>query len=90
MKNPDQTVYLRHIRDAVQANPRYVAGVDHETFLRPASQMLRDAVLHQVQIVGEAAQRLSPELRNRYPVVPWRQIIGTRHRIVHDYFNVNL
>lgn len=48
------------------------------------------AVTHLIQVVGEAANRSSEALRERYPQIPWREIIGMRHRIVHDYARVSL
>lgn len=90
MRNPDQTVYLRHARDAIQTIAEYLHGVDEATFLDPNHRMLRDAVLLQVQVIGEEARKLSPELRAKYPGTPWADIIGMRNRIVHDYVNVNL
>ncbi|SBW27102.1 hypothetical protein FDG2_5159 [Candidatus Protofrankia californiensis] len=45
---------------------------------------------HLVQVIGEASSRLSSELTGRYRQVPWRQIVGIRHRVVHDYFAVDL
>jgi uncharacterized protein with HEPN domain len=52
--------------------------------------MLQYAVLHAIAIVGEAANRLSPELRDAHPAIPWREIIGTRNRIIHGYSDVKL
>lgn len=46
--------------------------------------------MHYLQIIGEAASRISPELRERYPDVPWGQMIGTRHVLVHGYFDIDL
>ena len=43
-----------------------------------------------MQIIGEAASRLSSELIGRTPQIPWRQIVGMRHRVVHDYFAIDL
>lgn len=51
---------------------------------------LQIVLTHLVQIVGEAASRLSTELISRNPQVPWRRITGMRHRVVHDYFAVDL
>jgi uncharacterized protein with HEPN domain len=48
------------------------------------------AVLHATALIGEAASRLSPEFRQVHPEVPWREIIGTRNRIIHGYENVKL
>ena len=47
------------------------------------------AVLHHLAVIGEAVNRLSPELRQRYPHVPWVQIVGLRNRIVHEYFGLD-
>jgi uncharacterized protein with HEPN domain len=47
------------------------------------------AVLHHLTVIGEAIGRLSVELRERYPEVPWRQIVAVRHRIVHAYFDLD-
>jgi uncharacterized protein with HEPN domain len=47
------------------------------------------AVLHHLTVIGEAISRVSPELRARYPEVPWPQIVATRHRIVHAYFDLD-
>ena len=47
------------------------------------------AVLHHLTVIGEAISRLSVELRERHPEVPWRQIIAVRHRIVHAYFDLD-
>ena len=46
-------------------------------------------MLHHLTVIGEAISRLSVELRGRYPDVPWRQIIGVRHRIVHAYSDLD-
>lgn len=46
--------------------------------------------MHLVQVIGEAASWISEKLRDRYPVVPWRQIVGMRNRVVHSYFEVDL
>jgi uncharacterized protein with HEPN domain len=48
------------------------------------------AVERSLEIIGEAARRVSPELQKRYGDVPWKDIIGMRHKIVHDYFDLRL
>jgi uncharacterized protein with HEPN domain len=52
--------------------------------------MVQDAVVRNLEIVGEAAKRVSPDLRKRAPGVPWREMAGMRDKLVHDYFGVDL
>jgi uncharacterized protein with HEPN domain len=58
-------------------------GIGRETYDR--DENLRLALAHLVQIIGEAARRVSPETCAAHPEIPWREIIGMRHKIVHDY-----
>jgi uncharacterized protein with HEPN domain len=55
-----------------------------------ASPLVQDAVKHQIQIIGEAASRLSSTFRDRSSAIPWKDIVGMRHKIVHDYLGVDL
>jgi uncharacterized protein with HEPN domain len=50
---------------------------------------LRLALAHLVQVIGEAARRVSPSGQTTHPQIPWREITGMRHKIVHDYLNVD-
>lgn len=71
-------------RDAV----RFAAGLTHRQF--EESRLHQNAILKAIEIVGEAAGRLSDATRNAHPEIPWTQVIGMRHRLVHGYFEVNL
>lgn len=51
--------------------------------------MLRFALIHAIQIVGEAASRVSTETRDRHPSLPWAAVIGMRHRLTHAYFDID-
>ena len=63
-------------------------GAGEEAFNR--DEMLQVWVLHHLQIIGEAVSRLTLELLERYPQVPWRNMIGMRNILVHQYFEVDL
>ncbi len=52
--------------------------------------MIQDAIIHELQILGEAAGRVSRELTDQHPEIPWRKVTGLRHKVVHDYFAVDL
>jgi uncharacterized protein with HEPN domain len=81
------TLYLRHILDAIQKIERY-AEVGHDEFI--AESLRHDAVIRQLEIVGEAAKRLSPQVLSHSPDVPWRQVAGMRDVLIHDYMGVDL
>jgi len=54
-----------------------------------ANKLVRSHVLRHIQIIGEAASRVSAELKERHPEIPWRSIAGMRHAIVHAYYQVD-
>ncbi len=54
------------------------------------NRMLALAIIRCIEIIGEAAFKVSPETRARHPEIPWVDIIGMRHRLVHAYFDVDL
>lgn len=62
---------------------RHMEGVDAASF--SADEDLRDAVIHRLQIIGEAAYHVGEELKSRHPEIEWFKIQGLRHKIVHDY-----
>jgi uncharacterized protein with HEPN domain len=84
----DETVYLQHVLDAIAKVEEYLEGVDEETFNQRT--LIQDGVIRQIQIVGEAVKRLSDELRDKYPTIPWQDIAGMRDKLVHDYFGIDV
>lgn len=87
-KDKDDKVYLQHILQATQQIEEYLDGVSYEEFMR--EEMIQDAVMRQLEIIGEAVKNLSFELRQKHPLVPWREAAGTRDKLIHEYFGVSL
>ena len=85
MKNDG--IYLQHILDAISKIETYIS-VGRKRFT--AESHWHDAVIRQLEIIGEATKKLSPELRAMYPDTPWRRIAGMRDVLIHDYMGVDL
>lgn len=85
------TDYLDHILDAIRRIEEYTAEVDEVGFL--GNTMIQDAVLRNIEIIGEAArniERAAPDYAAQHPEVPWTVIYTMRNRIAHGYFKVDL
>jgi uncharacterized protein with HEPN domain len=84
----DDTVYLRHIWDAIAQIQSYLDEKSFQEFI--ANKMAQDAVVRQLEIIGEASRNLSEDFCKLHPEVPWSQIVGMRNRMAHDYLNVDM
>ncbi len=85
---PREINYLLDVLEAARLLQTFVEGVDWDTFENDL--MRRAAVMRQLEIMGEAARRLSEETRLELSEIPWRQIIGMRNRLIHGYDDVDL
>jgi len=81
-------IRLRHMLDAAEEAIGFVRGrtrqdLDHD-------RMLVLALMKDIEIIGEAAYQVTQETRQSLPEIPWEDIVGMRHRLVHAYFDINL
>lgn len=83
---PDR-LFLLDIIEAADAIVAHIAGRDRETLIR--DRTARAAVLHELTVIGEAASRITPELRARHPAVAWSEIVGFRNVVIHRYFGLS-
>jgi len=84
----DELVYLRHVLNAIERIEQYVEGVDEQAFRD--RNLIQDAVIRQLEIIGEAVKRLPPVVRETHSEIPWQDIAGTRDKLIHHYFGVSL
>jgi uncharacterized protein with HEPN domain len=83
----DDRQRLRDIHDAIRQIERY-AKQGHRAF--EEDELIHTWMIHHIQIIGEAASKLTPSFRKDNPDIPWPQIIKMRHVLVHDYFGIDL
>lgn len=84
---PTDRERLQHMLDAAKDVRSYVSGRVRTDL--DADSMLRRAVVNALQVIGEAAARVSDEGRARVPRLPWGEIVGTRHILVHVYWGID-
>ena len=88
MPERDADLLIEDILTAIGRIDRYTRGLTHEAFL--SDEKTIDAVVRNLEIIGEAARRIPASFAAAYPDIPWQQMAGLRNRIVHDYFGLDL
>jgi len=76
-----------HILDAIAEIEVYTTNVEFKDFL--ANSMMRFASIKQIEIIGEAANYITPETKALFSEIEWKQIVGMRHILIHEYFGVD-
>lgn len=87
MRKPDE-IRLRHMLDAAREALSFSHGQSRSSL--NTHRMLVLSLVKDIEIVGEAAHKVSRETQGLYPQIPWVDVIGMRHRLIHAYFDINL
>jgi uncharacterized protein with HEPN domain len=88
MTQHDPSVRLRHMLDNAREAIAMAAGRKREDLDR--DRMLQLSLTHLVEIIGEAASRIEPEIRQQHHTIPWSKITGMRNRLIHGYDTIDL
>ncbi len=83
----DDDVYVGHMLDLSRKVAAKIANVSRDKF--DQDENLRLALAHLLQTIGEAARRVSRAFQKAHPEIPWSGIVGMRHKVVHDYMDVD-
>ncbi len=81
-------LFLDHILESIDLIEEYIKGKNITDFLE--SKKLQDSVIRRIEIIGEAIKNIPNEFKSKYKQIPWREIIGMRDLLIHQYFGVDL
>jgi uncharacterized protein with HEPN domain len=85
--SPRDLVYVGHMLDMARKAVTKTVGLSRAAY--DADENLRLALIYLIQVIGEAARQVSRDFTGGHPEIPWENIIGMRHKVVHDYLGVD-
>ncbi|MEA3312677.1 MAG: DUF86 domain-containing protein [candidate division WOR-3 bacterium] len=88
MKGRSCKILVEEIAEAIDKVERYTHGLTFEVF--KDNDMAIDAVLRNLEVIGEASKGIPPEVREGYPDIPWKRMIGLRNIVIHEYFGIDV
>jgi len=87
MSRRNWRLFIVDILESIEKIENYIMGLSYEEFLNDAKT--KDAVVRNLEIIGEASNQIPKEITQRYKDIPWSQITGLRNRLIHGYFVVD-
>jgi uncharacterized protein with HEPN domain len=84
----DLKIFLLHILESINLIENYIVDEKKEDFFE--SQLLQDAIIRRIGIIGEAVKNINEKIKEEYPEIPWKSIAGMRDILIHQYFGVDL
>ena len=86
-KNRAHKMFIEDIFESINKIEKYIEGLSYEKFSE--NEMIIDAVVRNFEIIGEAANNIPKEIREKYNDIPWKEIKGLRNLVAHEYFSVD-
>jgi len=87
MSKKDWKILVNDILSAIQKIEKYTDKLTYEDFI--TNDLVKDAAVRNIEIIGEASNRIPYDFKAQHDSIPWNQLRGIRNRIVHDYFGVD-
>ncbi len=88
MNSKDDLPFIEHILDSINAIETFSKGLTRARFT--SDRLRHSAIIREIEIIGEAVKNISDPLKNRHKEVEWKDIVGTRDKMIHHYFGVDL
>jgi uncharacterized protein with HEPN domain len=86
-KERNWKLFIMDMLESINKIEKYIEGLNYEQFIR--DEKTKDAVVRNLEIIGEAANQISKEIQQKFSNVPWAQIIAMRNRMIHGYFAID-
>ncbi len=84
----DDLAYIEHILDCIRKIKEFTTGLSVKDF--SVNELVQDAVIRNIEIIGEASKKISSDTKQIYYEVPWKEIAGMRDKLIHDYLGVDV
>ncbi|KAF5035498.1 hypothetical protein DSECCO2_584950 [anaerobic digester metagenome] len=84
----DNFAYIDHIQQCICKIQEYTKNLNQSDF--NAAELIQDAVIRNIEIIGEATKKISSDFKVQYKDVPWKEMAGMRDKLIHDYFGVDV
>ena len=88
MKKRVYKMFVEDILEAMDKIERYIKDLRYEEFVK--NEMVVDAVIRNLEIIGEASRNIPEDAREKHPEIPWKRMIGLRNIAIHEYFGIDL
>lgn len=88
MKQRNYMLYLKDILISLEKISRYINGRSYEDFAK--DEVIVDAVVRNLEIIGEASRAIPDEIKDKFPDIPWKSMISLRNLSIHEYFRLDL
>jgi uncharacterized protein with HEPN domain len=84
----DDLAYIEHILDCIRKIKEFTGGLSIKDF--SVNELVQDAVIRNIEIIGEASKKISSDTKQIYYEIPWKEIAGMRDKLIHDYLGVDV
>jgi len=84
----DDLAFIEHILDSINAIEKFSKNINKEKLM--SNRLKQSAIVREIEIIGEAVKNISKGLKNKHSEIQWKEIAGTRDKMIHHYFGVDL
>ena len=88
MSKKGDLIFIKHILESIKAIEDFSKGLTKEKLI--SSRLKQSAIVREIEIIGEAVKNISNSLKEKYKEITWKEIVGTRDKMIHHYFGVDL